>query len=173
MKIRSRRLVATLSVVAAVTVFASVAIAGTDAMNLISNNNTTTLPAKNPSNLKATGSKAYAWGIPATAITNQESTQQLAWGDPETTGGGSVNISKYTSKDDNGYTTVTVKSLDSGLIIANAMATISGGQHGAVQIKSTSISNDGTTYTVKLKFPGEEGTVGTLNLKWYTLQLAL
>ena len=112
-------------------------------------------------------------GIPASAITNQESAQQIVWGNPETTGGGSVNISKYTSKDDNGYTTITVKSLDTGLTIANAMATISGGQHGAVQIMSTKISNDGMTYTVKLKFPGEEGTVGTLNLKWYTLQLAL
>lgn len=172
MKIRSRRLIATLSIVAAVTVFASVAIAGTDAMNLISNNNTATLPTKNPTDLKTTG-KAYAWGIPASAITNQESAQQIVWGNPETTGGGSVNISKYTSKDDNGYTTITVKSLDTGLTIANAMATISGGQHGAVQIMSTKISNDGMTYTVKLKFPGEEGTVGTLNLKWYTLQLAL
>jgi hypothetical protein len=169
----SRRAAVVLAVTAVCAIGAVGAIAGTAAMNQISNNNTATLPSKNPSDLKAAQGKAWAWGIPGSAL-QPDAAEVVSWGDPETTGGGSVTIGKMTTDNaDNGYVTVTVKSLDTGLVITNAMATVSGGQMGAVQIVSTSLAKNAMTYTVKLKFPGEQGTIGQLSLKWYTEQLAL
>jgi len=174
MRHRLSRRFAVLATVAAVFAIAAVgAVAGTAAMNQIDNNNTATLPSKNPTDLKAAQGKAWAWGIPGSAL-QPDAAEVVGWGNPEVSGGGSVTIGKMTQDDaDNGYVTVRVKSLDTGLVITNAMATISGGQMGAVQIVSTSMSKDAMTYTVKLKFPGMEGTVGQLSLKWYTEQLAL
>ncbi len=174
MKILStRRIAATLGVTAVLAIGATAAIAGTAAMNLISNNNTATLPTKNPTDLKASQGKAFAWGIPGSAL-QPDAAETVTWGNATTTGGGNVTIGKMTQDNaDNGYVTVVVKSMDTGLILTDAMATISGGQTGAVQITSTMLSKSGTTYTVKLKFPGMEGTIGSLNLKWYTEQLAL
>lgn len=174
MRHRLSRRFAVLAAVAAVFAIAAVgAVAGTAAMNQIDNNNTATLPSKNPTDLKASQGKAYAWGIPGVAL-QPDAADVLTWGNPEVSGGGSLTIGKLTQDDaDNGYVTVRVKSLDSGLVLTNAMATVSGGQVGAVQIVSTSMSKDATTYTVKLKFPGMQGTIGQLNLKWYTEQLAL
>jgi hypothetical protein len=168
-----RRIAAVVAVAALLAVGATAAIAGTAAMNLISNNNTSTLPSKNPSDLKASQGKAYAWGIPGSAL-QPDAAETVTWGNATTTGGGNVVIGKMTQDNaDNGYVTVTVKSMDSGLVLSGAMATISGGQTGAVQIVSTSLSKNGMTYTVKLKFPGMEGTVGSLNMKWYTEQLMM
>jgi len=174
MRNRLSRRFAVLATVAAVFAIAAVgAVAGTAAMNQIDNNNTATLPSKNPTDLKAGQGKAWAWGIPGSAL-QPDAAEVVGWGNPEVSGGGSVTIGKLTQDDaDNGYVTVRVKSLDTGLVITNAMATISGGQMGSVQIVSTSMSKDAMTYTVKLKFPGMEGTVGQLSLKWYTEQLAL
>lgn len=174
MRSRLSRRFAVLATVAAVFAIAAVgAVAGTAAMNQIDNNNTATLPSKNPTDLKASQGKAWAWGIPGSAL-QPDAAEVVGWGNPEVSGGGSVTIGKMTMDDaDNGYVTVRVRSLDAGLVITNAMATISGGQTGAVQIVSTSMSKDSMTYTVKLKFPGEEGTIGQLSLKWYTQQLAL
>ncbi len=169
----SRRVAVLVAVGAVFAVGAVAAVAGTAAMNLIDNNNTATLASKNPSDLKASQGKAWAWGIPGSAL-QPDAAEVVTWGNPETSGGGSVTIGKMTTDNaDNGYVTVTVKSLDTGLVISNAMATISGGQVGAVQIVSTSLSKNGMTYTVKLKYPGMQGTIGSLNMKWYTEQLML
>ena len=174
MRSRLSRRFAVLATVAAVFAIAAVgAVAGTAAMNQIDNNNTATLPSKNPTDLRASQGKAWAWGIPGSAL-QPDAAEVVGWGNPEVSGGGSVTIGKMTMDDaDNGYVTVRVKSLDSGLVLTNAMATVSGGQTGAVQIVSTSMSKDAMTYTVKLKFPGMEGTIGQLSLKWYTEQLEL
>jgi hypothetical protein len=174
MRHRLSRRFAVLATVAAVFAIAAVgAVAGTAAMNQIDNNNTATLPSKNPTDLKAAQGKAWAWGIPGSAL-QPDAANVVGWGNPEVSGGGSVTIGKLTQDDaDNGYVTVTVRSLDTGLVITNAMATISGGQWQAVQIVSTSLAKNGMAYTVKLKFPGMQGTTGQLNLKWYTEQLSL
>ena len=169
----SRRSAAVLAVVAAFAVVAAVAVAGTAAMNGISDNNTATLPTKNPTDIKMAQGKAFAWGIPASAL-QIDAANTVEWGNAETTGGGNLTISKATTDAaGNTYATVTVKSMDTGLVIVGAMATISGGQLGTTQITSTALSKSGMTYTVKLKWPGSEGTPGSLNLKWYTRQLAL
>lgn len=169
----TRRSAAILAVVGVFAVIAAGAIAGTAAMNGISNNNTATLPTKNPTDIKTAQGKAYAWGIPASALMI-DSANTVEWGNAETTGGGNLTIGAATmDKADNSYVTVTIKSMDSGLIISNAMATISGGNFGSTQIVSTALSKSGTTYTIKLKFPGSEGAPGSLNIKWYTEQLAL
>jgi len=174
MRHRLSRRFAMLATVAAVFAIAAVgAVAGTAAMNQIDNNNTATLPSKNPTDLKAANGKAWTQQLPAATYTGRDAAFVDGWGDPETTGGGSLTISKQTTSNDTGYITITIKSLDTGLVITNAMVTASGGNAGAVQITSTSLSKNGMAYTIKLKLPGEEGTPPLLSIKWYTEQLML
>ena len=136
--------------------------------------NATSLPSKNPTDLKASNSKAWTQMLPAATYVGRTEALTDGWGDPETTGGGNLILGKQTtSANGDGAITITIKSMDSGLIITNAMVTASGGQVGAVQIASTSISKNGMTYTIKLKLPGEQGTPPTLSIKWYTQQLML
>lgn len=135
--------------------------------------NATSLPSKNPTDLKASNGKAWTQQLPAATYTGRDAAFVDGWGDPETTGGGSLTISKQTTSNDTGYITITIKSLDTGLVITNAMVTASGGNAGAVQITSTSLSKNGMAYTIKLKLPGEEGTPPLLSIKWYTEQLML
>lgn len=135
--------------------------------------NATSLPSKNPTDLKASNGKAWTQQLPAATYTGRDAAFVDGWGDPETTGGGSLTISKQTTSNDTGYITITIKSLDAGLVITNAMVTASGGNAGAVQITSTSLSKNGMAYTIKLKLPGEEGTPPLLSIKWYTEQLML
>lgn len=158
-----RRLGVMVAVVAALTVFASVAYAAT------LKNNTKTLPAANPTGITPNGADLRAWAmqIPSNKLAGSATkVTTMYWGDPETTGGGSVTISKYTVKGTTGYVTVTVKPADAGMSFINCMATMSGGDVGAAVINSTSCKS--RSYTVKVSFPGEQGRNPSLNLKWYT-----
>jgi hypothetical protein len=163
----SRRLAAIGGIVAVFAIIATAAFAA----DLSSN--ATSLPSKNPTDLKASNGKAWTQQLPAATYVGRDSALTLDWGNATTTGGGSLILGKQTTTGDNGNITITIKSLDSGLVISNAMVTASGGQVGAVQIVSTTLSKNGMTYTIKLKLPGEQGTPPMLSIKWYTEQLML
>lgn len=90
----------------------------------------------------------------------------LYWGDPETTGGGTITISAVRVKDFTAYQTVTVKLADAGISIPSALATLSGGDFGSAKIVGTTLGN--STYTVRLAFPGQQGANPRLVLKWWT-----
>lgn len=158
-----RRVGIIVAIAAALAAFASVAYAAT------LSNNTKTLPAVNPRGITANSEDLRAWAmrIPANKIggsANKVTT--MYWGDPETTGGGSIRWSKYTVKGYTGYVTVTVRLADAGMSFLNCMATMSGGDPGAAVITSTSCR--ARSYTIKISFPGEQGRNPSLNLKWYT-----
>ena len=164
----SRRAAAIISVVAVVAVVVTAALAADLSQNA------TSLPSKNPTDLKASNSTAWTQMLPAATYVGRTTALTDGWGNPETTGGGNLILGKQTtSANGDGAITITIKSMDTGLVITNAMVTASGGQVGAVQIASTSISKNGMTYTIKLKLPGEQGTPPTLSIKWYTQQLML
>lgn len=168
MRNRSSRRVAVLASIAAVFVVVATAAFAADLSP-----NATSLPSKNPTDLKASNGKAWSQMLPAATYVGRDAPLLDEWGDVTTTGGGFLTIGKQTTSGFTGMITITIKSGDSGLVISNAMVTASGGQVGAVQIASTTLSKDGMTYTIKLRLPGEEGTPPTLSIKWYTQQLML
>jgi hypothetical protein len=160
---RSRRLAAVAATALVVMAIASIAYAAGLA------NNTKSLPSVNPTGITANGADLRAWAmqIPSTKLGGSPNkVTMMYWGDPETTGGGSVAISKYTVKGDTGHVTITVKPGDTGMTMINCMATMSGGDVGAAVISSTSCKSG--SYTVRVSFPGEQGKNPTLNMKWYT-----
>lgn len=160
---KRKRLTALLAVVASFAAIASIAYAAG------LSNNTATLPSKNPTGVQKTGGDLRAWAmqIPGSKLEGSATkVTTMPWGDPETVGGGTVTISKYTVKGDTGYVTINVKLTSGGLSIYNCMATTSGGDFGAAAITTTSCKANG--YTVKVMFPGQQGTNPSLNMKWYT-----
>ena len=152
---------------AVVALFAALATTGIAAGALYA----TSMPSKAPTDLKASNSKAWTQMLPASTWVGRTEALTDQWGDAETTGGGNFTIGKQTTVGGSDYVTITVKSMDAGLIISNAMVTASGGQTGAAQIVSTTISKNSMTYTIKVKLT--DGTPPTLNIKWYTTQLML
>ncbi len=96
--------------------------------------------------------------------------QTIAFGNPEVSGGGSITIGKRTNRGGmNGYQTITVKTLDTGLQLSGAASALSGGNLGTAKIASTKLGT--TTYTVNLVYPGSEGTLPSLSLRFSTFQL--
>jgi hypothetical protein len=77
-------------------------------------------------------------------------------------GGGKVTITKLVTKGYDGSQTVTVTP-PSGSRIVQGFATISGGQLGAMVIKSTQSTS--TAYKINLAYPGEQGTPGQLTFR--------
>ncbi len=67
-----------------------------------------------------------------------------------------------TFKGFDGFLTYTVKA-PAGKSVLQGFATLSGGQTGSVIITSTQAT--ATQYTVKLKFPGQQGTPGKLSVR--------
>ena len=163
----SRRIAAIVGIIAVFAVIATAAFAADLSQSASS------LPSKNPTDLKASNGKSWTMQLSGAAYTGRTEAFTEQWGNAETTGGGNLTISKQTTSNSNGYVTITITSMDSGLIISNAMVTASGGNAGAAQITSTTLSKSGMTYTIKVKLPGEEGTPPLLSIKWYTEQLML
>ena len=77
-------------------------------------------------------------------------------------GGGKVSISKLVTKGFNGTQTVTITP-PSGSTLIQGFATISGGDLGAMIIRSTQTT--GSAYKINLAFPGEQGRQGTLTFR--------
>lgn len=78
-------------------------------------------------------------------------------------GGGQVSLSKET--DPSGYKamrTITITPPD-GSSFSNAFATVSGGQAGVLQVSSTSLT--AKKYTIKIAYPGDNGTPGKLTFR--------
>ncbi|MGI9187684.1 MAG: hypothetical protein ACR2J9_09275 [Gaiellales bacterium] len=161
----SRRLAAIGGIVAVFAIIATAAFAADLSQNA------TSLPSKNPTDLKASNSTAWTQQLPASTWVGRTEAFTDAWGDATTTGGGNLTIGKQTTSNGSDYVTINIKSMDSGLIISNAMVTASGGQTGAAQIVATKISKNSMTYTITVKLT--DGTPPQLNLKWYTTQLML
>lgn len=163
----SRRALAIISVAAVVLFVVPAALADLS-------ENPSTLPSKNPTDLKGVG-KQWTQYLPAATYVGRDAAFTETFGNPTTTGGGTLTIGKQTTKGDTGYITITIKTTDAGLMISNAMVTASGGQLGAVQIASTKLTQGKTTstYTINLKLPGEQGTPPMLSIKWYTMQMLL
>ena len=129
--------------------------------------NAASLPSKNPIDLKMANGTAWTQQLSAAAYTNRTVNFTDQWGSSVDDLVGNLTISKQSG--DN--VTITITSMDSGLIIPNAMVTVSGGQTGATKIMSTAISSNLMKYTIKLT--SHEGTPPQLNIKWYTSQLVM
>lgn len=154
-----RPLIAAFAAMALLAVLATTALAGQS------------LPSNNPTDfgaLKKDGTAAvYAKAITPAMLSNP---QTITFGNPEVSGGGSITIGKRTNRGGmNGYQTITVKTLDTGLQISSAASALSGGNLGTAKIASTKLGT--TTYTVNLVYPGSEGSLPTLSLRFYTFQL--
>ena len=157
----SRRIAAIGSITAVFAIIATAAFAATLSQSASS------LPSANPTDLKAANGKSWTKQLAPKDYIGLTAAKTMTWGNATTTGGGNLTISKQSG--DN--VTITITSMDSGLIIPNAMVTVSGGQTGATKIMSTAISSNLMKYTIKLT--SHEGTPPQLNIKWYTSQLVM
>jgi hypothetical protein len=154
-----RTVLAALTATAVFAVLATAALAGQS------------IPSNNPTDfnaLKKDGTAAvYAKAITPAMLAKP---QTIAFGNPEVSGGGSITIGKRTNRGGmNGYQTITVKTLDTGLQLSGAASALSGGNLGTAKIASTKLGT--TTYTVNLVYPGSEGTLPSLSLRFSTFQL--
>ena len=156
-----RRIAAIGSITAVFAIIATAAFAATLSQSASS------LPSANPTDLKAANGKSWTKQLAPKDYIGLTAAKTMTWGNATTTGGGNLTISKQSG--DN--VTITITSMDSGLIIPNAMVTVSGGQTGATKIMSTAISSNLMKYTIKLT--SHEGTPPQLNIKWYTSQLVM
>lgn len=163
----SRRIAAIVGIAAVFAVVVTAAFAADLSRNAAS------LPSKNPTDLKASQGTAWSQQLPAATYVGRTEAFTEQWGDSLDTLNGNITIGKQTSSGDTGLITISITSTREGVVITNAMVTASGGQAGAVQIASTSLSANGKRYTIKLRLPGEQGTPPMLNIKWYSEQLVL
>ena len=157
----SRRIAAIGSITAVFAIIATAAFAATLSQSASS------LPSANPTDLKAANGKSWTKQLAPKDYIGLTAAKTMTWGNATTTGGGNLTISKQSGNN----ITITITSMDSGLIIPNAMVTVSGGQTGATKIMSTSLSSNHMKYTIKLN--SHEGTPPQLNIKWYTSQLVM
>jgi len=157
----TRRVTAIAGIVAVFAIIATAAFAATLSQSASS------LPSANPTDLKASNGKSWTKQLAPKDYIGLTASKTMTWGNATTTGGGNLTISKQSG--DN--VTITITSMDSGLIIPNAMVTVSGGQTGATRITSTTLSSNQMKYTIKLY--SHEGTPPQLNIKWYTEQLMM
>ena len=135
--------------------------------------NAASLPSKNPIDLKMANGTAWTQQLSAAAYTNRTVNFTDQWGSSVDDLVGNLTISKMTTSNYTGYVTITIKVTKKGVVLTNAMVTASGGNAGSTQIATTTLSKDNSTYTIKLRMPGEEGTPPLLTIKWYTTQLVL
>ena len=126
----SRRIAAIGSITAVFAIIATAAFAATLSQSASS------LPSANPTDLKAANGKSWTKQLAPKDYIGLTAAKTMTWGNATTTGGGNLTISKQSG--DN--VTITITSMDSGLIIPNAMVTVSGGQTGAAV--SIGISSD-------------------------------
>ena len=163
----TRRVTAIAGIVAVFAIIATAAFAATLSQSASS------LPSANPTDLKASNGKSWTKQLAPKDYIGLTAASTTTWGNATTTGGGNLTISKMTTSNYTGYVTITIKVTKKGVVLTNAMVTASGGNAGSTQIATTTLSKDNSTYTIKLRMPGEEGTPPLLTIKWYTTQLVL
>ena len=135
--------------------------------------NATSLPSKNPTDLKASDGTAWTQQLSGAAYLGRTTAFTDQWGSSVDDLVGNLTIGKETTVNGSGAVTIKITATKAGVVITNAMVTASGGQANAVQIARTTLSANGKSYTIKLRMPGEEGTPPLLSIKWYTAQLML
>lgn len=113
-----------------------------------------TMPAKDPS---VTNQPSIQRAVPGKRLGGNASSYFYL-----TNGGGQVKITKLVTKGYDGSQSVTITP-PSGSKILQGFATISGGQLGAMVIKST--SSTPSAYRINLAYPGEQGTPGQLTFR--------
>ena len=160
----TRRVAAVAGIVAVFAIIATAAFAA----NL--SQNATSLPSKNPTDLKSVDGAAWTQQLSGNAYLGRTTSFTSQWGSSADNLVGNLTISKATTSNYTGHVTITIKATKQGVVLSNAMVTASGGNTNAVQIASTTLSKDNTTYTIKLRMPGEQGTPPLLSIKWYSMQ---
>ena len=133
---------------------AVVATAGIIAGGAIAGSTPQTMPAKDPT---VTNQPSIQKAVPGKRLGGNASSYFYM-----SNGGGKVTITKLVTKGYDGSQTVTVTP-PSGSRIVQGFATISGGQLGAMGIKSTQSTS--TAYKINLAYPGEQGTPGQLTFR--------
>ena len=113
-----------------------------------------TMPAKDPS---VTDQPSIQRAVPGARLGGKASSYFYL-----SNGGGQVKITKLATKGYDGSQSVTITP-PSGSRIVRGFATISGGQLGAMVIRSTSSS--ASAYKINLAYPGEQGTPGQLTFR--------
>lgn len=113
-----------------------------------------TMPAKDPS---VSDQPSIQKAVPTAKLAGKASSYFYL-----SNGGGQVKITKLVTKGYDGSQTVTITP-PSGSRIVQGFATISGGQLGAMVIKST--QSTASAYKIVLGFPGEQGTPGQLTFR--------
>lgn len=133
---------------------AVVATAGIIAAGAIAGSTPQTMPAKDPT---VSDQASIQKAVPGKRLGGNASSYFYM-----SNGGGKVTITKLVTKGYDGSQTVTVTP-PSGSRIVQGFATISGGQLGAMVIKSTQSTS--TAYKINLAYPGEQGTPGQLTFR--------
>ena len=133
---------------------AVVATAGIIAGGAIAGSTPQTMPAKDPT---VTNQPSIQKAVPGKRLGGNASSYFYL-----SNGGGKVTITKLVTKGYDGSQTVTVTP-PPGSRIVQGFATISGGQLGAMVIKSTQSTS--TAYKINLAYPGEQGTPGQLTFR--------
>lgn len=131
-----------------------------------------TMPAGNPIDYKELNATAMSQVFAYTI--DGEDLEGAAMSDTVDNGlmggmGATITVSKAVAKGYTTYQTVTVRPTKTGQVtstIANAFATLSGGNFGSGVITSTTLKPNGGAYTVKLRFD-EQGENPDLNLRFY------
>lgn len=113
-----------------------------------------TMPAKDPT---VTDQPSIQRAVPGKRLGGNASSYLYL-----SNGGGKVSITKLVTKGYDGSQTVTITP-PSGSRIVQGFATISGGQLGAMVIRST--SSTASAYKINLAYPGEQGTPGQLTFR--------
>ena len=137
-----------------ITCAAVVATAGIIAGGAIAGSTPQTMPAKDPT---VSDQASIQKAVPGKRLGGNASSYFYM-----SNGGGKVTITKLVIKGYDGSQTVTVTP-PSGSRIVQGFATISGGQLGAMVIKSTQSTS--TAYKINLAYPGEQGTPGQLTFR--------
>lgn len=133
---------------------AVVATAGLIAGGAIAGSTPQTMPAKDPT---VSDQPSIQRAVPAKRLGGNASSYFYL-----SNGGGKVSITKLVTKGYDGSQSVTITP-PSGSRIVQGFATISGGQLGAMVIRST--SSTATAYKINLAYPGEQGTPGQLTFR--------
>ncbi len=131
-----------------------------------------TMPATNPSDYaglnKTASAQVFTTSIKGSLLGDQPFTKTINNGLMGGMGA-TITVNRAQVSNMTMTQTVTIKPTTVGQVtstITNAFATLSGGNYGSGVLRSTALSPNGKTYTVKLWFD-EQGTNPNLNLKFY------
>ena len=159
----TRRFTAVAGIVTVFAIIVSAASAGTLPQNA------TSLPSANPTDITAASGLYFTTQLKPSVYAGTTTTT-THWGPTAFPIGSITSTAPKAGSGYTGQSTITIKATKKGYSIANAMVTASGGNFGSILIRSTALSTNGTTYTIKLVY--SNGNLPVLSMKWYTTQPA-